>query len=186
MDFLFHIAVFYNKRHRTNKNLILLCLIGYYVTESQSGWGWKAALEIIQSNQPAQNAVSYSKLLSIMPSWSSIISKDVGSTENLTWFDHSHNTRDFFLCLSRISRISVVPITTCPVIGHHWEESQSFLLAPIKYLYTLIGYPLSFLFLKMNNPGFLSLFLYERCSLSHLHGPWQDSHRYVHVWYWEA
>jgi len=60
---------------------------------------------------------------------------------------------------------------SCPVVGLHCQESD-FALPPLnRYSYTLMRFPLSFLFSRQNNFGPLSLSLHERyfsCLLSFL------------------
>ena len=57
----------------------------------------------------------------------------------------SHSKKVLFYCKMKFPVFQFVPIASCPVTGHHWEESDSvFFSPPIRCLYTCIRPPWAF------------------------------------------
>lgn len=122
---------------------------------------------------PAQSRVSCSRLLRVVSSWVSSISRERDSTaslENLCQCFPSHYKSILFF-LKESDEFCFVPTGACPINKHHQEESGSFSIPSHQVFTHTNKIPMSYLFFKLPQLPQLLFLCHIFHSLNHLCGP---------------
>lgn len=139
--------------------------------QSQNHLVWKVPLDIIMFNSLFKQSHLKGMIQDHIQTAFNIIKDGDSTTSTINLFLRLISLilyyKNFFFGSNSDSLIFRVLITSSPVSHQTLLRKPTMLLLhffPIRYLYTLTKLPLSFSFSRLNNPSYLSLSSYERCS----------------------